>query len=886
MGRTARKVPDSQSSPIVWEAEARDAGPEQREPRAGSRFVPSKYPCGTAMVVEFHQGPVGHVIIGDGDRPDPQRRRFSDDHDVRPGVKILQRQLGAGGEPAEPCLLEEDCERFQRTQSAERVCLVGVSGHMKNDPINYPWERLWSSRDRPVELGSDGLARQLLVERWFPGGERLFPISRVAHTPCLILLGDAGMGKTRSMEAHCEAVRAEAMRKGAGDCVRWVSLATYSSAAEVAEDVFRHPDVGRCVQGTGTVRLFLDSYDEGVVRLGTLGDVIRRELERLLADGLPVERLVVRIISRPALAPDDLLPSLQRLFGPDKVGVYVLAPLSREEVTVAAKAEGVNPERFLEEVTQRRVGPLAAKPLSLRMLLAEFAAGDALARGQSDLFHDACLRHCQAWNPSRLYPASVARRLTPEQTLAVAARIAAATILSGRSQLWIGPDHGSVGEAYVTVAAVCATDPGARFAEAEVREVLECGLFADAGEHAVRFYNQSVADYLAASHLYRSGLTPVQTNELLTVTLEGELWVVPQLVETAAWLEVLSPGTLREALKRDPEAWLGSSAGLSDANRAVAATCLLALYDSGEAYDDLDVRGHYHKLDHPGLAAILRPYLVDTTRHPVARRAAASIAAACGLTELQDELVTVALDRTAPGTVRQNAVSALGAMGDDATLARVRSLATESPADDPDDEIKGRALDALWPRVLTASEVLSALTERKEPRLTGAYCLFTGGRLGFASRLTPDQVLEALQWLAAQSDRALCRTIHAQVAKTVVRAAIDHMERQDILSSMADLAVKLLRAHEPLVNTGFFHAEDPVFPARAEFCRSLAAEIVARTAPDPGVVRRSIFFSPSLLTVEDLDWIRERAAAASDAERPVWHSLERAVLPAEEVVHA
>ena len=80
-------------------------------------------------------------------------------------------------------------------------------------------------------------------------------------------------------------------------------------------------------------------------------------------------------------------------------------------------------------------------------------------------------------------------------------------------------------------------------------------------------------------------------------------------------------------------------------------------------------------MNHPGLAAELRPFITDGQRGAATRRLTLLIAEKCKLTELQPELLHVALDAADHPQVRSGAVSALKHCGDAGVPDLVRSLA-------------------------------------------------------------------------------------------------------------------------------------------------------------------------------------------------------------------
>jgi hypothetical protein len=160
----------------------------------------------------------------------------------------------------------------------------------------------------------------------------------------------------------------------------------------------------------------------------------------------------------------------------------------------------------------------------------------------------------------------------------------------------------------------------------------------------------------------------------------------------------------------------------------------------------------YGKLIHPGLAAQLRSVITDGQLGVTTRRLGFLIAEKCKLKELQPELLQVALDATDHPKVRAGALSALKQCGDASVPSLVRPLAAGNAGPDPDDDIKGNALDLLWPDHITAAELFPLLTPSVDNYL-GAYAVF---QMTLPNTLKTADLLPALEWatqLIAQSDR-------------------------------------------------------------------------------------------------------------------------------------
>ena len=158
----------------------------------------------------------------------------------------------------------------------------------------------------------------------------------------------------------------------------------------------------------------------------------------------------------------------------------------------------------------------------------------------------------------------------------------------------------------------------------------------------------------------------------------------------------------------------------------------------------------YAKLAHPGLVAQFRPVIVSRSLKTATRRVALNIAERCGLKELQPEILNVVLDRSDNHAVRATAVAALRRCCDASALSQLLALARGEAGDDPQDEIKGYALDLLWPTHISTADVFSLLTP-SDPSFFGGYANFM---FGLPTRLATPDLVPALDWATGYLRRA------------------------------------------------------------------------------------------------------------------------------------
>lgn len=259
----------------------------------------------------------------------------------------------------------------------------------------------------------------------------LKPFSAIAATPCLVLLGEPGIGKSRAIQGAAE----QELEPGVARLS--LNLRQFSSEDRLFRAIFESEPYRHWLSDESVLEILLDSLDECLIRIGTVVPILEEELR-----SAPVRRLRLRIACRTASWPATLEEALLRLWGADSFGAFELAPLRREDVRLACEIESLSSTDFLNEVQRVRAQSLAMKPVTLRLLLGTFRQNRQLPSSRSELYERGCRLFCDE-SPERR-DCRIPSRFDADQKLAVAKRIAAVTIFSNRFAVWKGPDNGEI----------------------------------------------------------------------------------------------------------------------------------------------------------------------------------------------------------------------------------------------------------------------------------------------------------------------------------------------------------------------------------------------------------------------------------------------------------
>ncbi len=728
----------------------------------------------------------------------------------------------------------------------------------------YNWKRFWCVRGGTFDLSDNGYLTDPDAEYGSIFNPGLVSTETLQETACAVLLGEPGIGKSHCIEEMWEnegALSNEELWKPL-----WFDLRGYSSEDRLIRDIFASNTVQSWIAGTGYLHIFLDSLDEGLLRIGTLAAILSSELIKL-----PVERLKLRIACRTADWPTTLETQLTKAWGEEVVQIYELAPLRKTDVEESLKASDIeNPERFFEEVDLLHAVPLAIKPITLNFLLNIYLRSGTFPPNQIDLYLEGCRILCEEPSGSRR-DAKLVGLLPADQRLAVTMRIAAITIFANRYAIWTGLDVGNVPEVDVAVRQLLGGAETSRsgtvpVTELAVREALGTGLFSSRGPDRMGWAHQTYAEFLAARYLVEHNFTIDQINGLIMHCGDPDGRLVPQLGQTSAWVGRMVPKIFEQILKSDSDHLLLSDVVVgSPADRQDLTDAPLKLSEKDKLLPyDTRIRSHLRKLDNPNLSKLLRPYISDTSRNPLARHLAIDIAEACQVQELSEDLAAVALDRSQLLDVRVNAACAVARSGTDNSKGRLLPLVTDKFDDDPEDELKGCALRATWPNFLSADDLFSNLTVRKSSSLFGAYWSFLEREL--PDQLRPQDLPRALEWLETQNPG----DTFGELVVGIVLLAWVNLDTQGIAERLAEVILLRLRSRYEL----FPHLVSHLSKKVLRFSQELVANTVKRRIlllafipqlQDPNRDPLLLLFRrPPFVSQEDLPWLLNLLTAPVD----------------------
>lgn len=701
----------------------------------------------------------------------------------------------------------------------------------------------------------------------------LVTFEAIAESPCLVLLGEPGIGKTHAIQAEQDRLINKIRQQG--NLALPLDLRSFTSEDRLVRKLFESAIFTSWVGGTHHLHIFLDSLDECLLRIDTVATLLVDELKEYRDE---LERLYLRITCRTAVWPRVLEEGLKELWGKDFVGVYELVPLRRVDVREVADANGIDPNAFLQEVNTKNAVPLAIKPITLKFLLNTYRRNGQFSPAQKlhELYLEGCRLLCEELNPSRRNSKHTGD-FNVEQRLIVAARIAAVTIFANRFAVWTEVDLGDVPSEDVLLRTLCRGSEiinGREFqvSEADVRETLDTGLFSSRGANRMGWAHQTYAEFLAAWYLKQHQLALPKMMRLIVHPDDPDSRIVPQLHETVAWLSGMMPEVFREVMKTDPDILLHSDVATADrADKAALVESLLKLYNEEKLLYQPS-SWLYANLSHLNIAAQLQPYICDATKSDDARYVAIDIAKACKVRVLQEYLADIALTPEQPYWVRVNAAGAVCRIGDQETKARLQPLAIGKAGDDPEDELKGYGLRAVWPNHITAVELFTILTQPKTKSIGGRYQDFIAKDIGQHLQLVDLPV--ALKWVEKQPSRRALNYPFGQLSDAIMLKAWEHLEAPEILNVFAKIASFRLKKHDEIIDYNHEPSFEQLLRNEDEKRHQLIEAIVSILPDSEKNPLWLVSHRTAVILYEDFLWMIERLNASKcEHNQQVWAKL-------------
>jgi hypothetical protein len=713
----------------------------------------------------------------------------------------------------------------------------------------YKWERYWVPRDGAFAFDDEGF---LLAPYKDPQWRKLqrtdiVEFREIEAKPCLVLLGEPGIGKTFALDGQ----------RSVGNVLS-LNLGTYANEQRLIDDLFGSKQFRSWSGDGGELRLFLDSFDECLLRLDNVASLLADQVQRLKA----INGLSFRIASRTAEWRIGLEESLRKVWGSENVGVYELAPLTRDQVRVALEAEGISPVPFIQEVIDREVVSFAIKPLTLDLLIRIWKKrGGSLPPTQKEIYEQGCLELCSESNPERDTP-QLRRHLTGDQRLAIAAHIAAATLFCKRSAILVNSRSTDALETDLTMSELSQGEVRFRHTLLPVnsdnlRETFDTGLFTARGPDRLGWAHQTYAEFLASCYLEQQDVSTSQIADLIRHPFDLEKKLVPQLHETAAWIATNRKDIFQQILKSEPDVLLRSDVATADdkTKSHLVDAIINAASEPMFRTDWWRIRSRYRKLRYSDLvkqlaAKLEDQQLVDTGKHEVIH-----MIEACDIRQLHTALARIAVNSTIDVELRLHAADIVTWHGDKKTKCKLRPIALGQCGASDNEELRGAGLRSCWPECLTTNELFRSL-EAPVDADTSRYSLFIQNE-NLVDKIPNKDLPIALQWAEAQAENHPFFPFGEIIHKILERAAVFLNDRQVRRAFVAALLSRLRKHDYANGDNGLTELLEADCALRRK-CINEVLKLFTDPSHDGFLVTR---WGVHLVQSQDLKWLLNRLAS-------------------------
>ena len=614
----------------------------------------------------------------------------------------------------------------------------------------HEWTRFWCPYPGRVPFAYDGFLADPSEQSSCLGNSELVTLEQLTSSQVLILLGEPGLGKSQALEDSHSTI--EAKVKANGHKTLFLDLAGCDDSYRLDKELFLHPAIAEWQRSDYHLYLLLDSFDECFLGIENLAYIFSKELRKYEDQS---DRLHLWITCRTAVWPSFLEEDFEKIWSKEKVKTYQLAPLRREDVRRAVEVSGnICADSFLKEIQEKRLTSLAIKPITLKFLISVHGKqGQKLLENQKlhELYFEGCRALCKEIKDKKRHRQRSISKLSEDQKTVVAARIAAMMMFSNHSSIYIGELPTSL-EKDIIFRDICEgyeTAQSRRFeiSKEVVWEVINTGLFASKGADYIGYAHRTYAEFLSAWYLSEHRVSKPDIMDLIVHPSETDSRIIPQLYETTSWIASTNDEIFHEVLRTDPDVLIRSDLLSTQDIRTkeLFVRSMLDLCDKGDLGYTYRYRA-YRSLTYPGLSQQLSSYIANKKANTYARYLAMDIAEDCHLEAVHPLLAKVALDDAQPYVLRFRAARIVADSASSVERIKLKPLVFSTREQDPEDELRGYALQAVYPDHMTTQELLDCLSSpRRNGIIGGAYQDFIAKEL--PQRVPSSDLAITLQWL-------------------------------------------------------------------------------------------------------------------------------------------
>jgi len=741
--------------------------------------------------------------------------------------------------------------------------------------VIIPWKRFWVPLGAEISCGfrGDGFLDDPETE-WNRNHEVAKHLDVLLAKKCLILSGEPGLGKTTALEQAFPGVEHAA---GGDAATIWIRFRDVPDSSVFTRRVFDSARWKSWLASDQIITLVLDGLDEGLLKIKDFLSFLTAELRPN-----PVERLRLIIACRTADWPTAAGNKLLSFWSGDTTkSFWELCPLRKQDAEQAAASNQIAVKDFLEQVYEKNVVTLAARPTTLFFLLRQFKDRARLEGTHREIYERGIRDLCDEPDPERAEPGQVVaagrNKFTTDQLRDGAAYLAAMLILSGRSAISFGNFGTAAGDGDLHLGSFFENSNSQNLFSSDLLHAsLATALFSSRGEQRLGFTHQTFAECLAARHI--RNLPLIQLRELFCRVDGQQEYVIPQLAETAAWLAGGDDEFLQHLLRNDPEVLLRSDiTRIQGSRKHEVVEAVLEKAKRLELFDDIGLRRFFSSLKHDRLGQQLWPYINNNSLNIIVRRLSLEIAEECEVKELNTDLLAMVHDSHVDQQIKDGAARVLKKTLRDDELNKLEPLVRGECGPDPDDQLKAYALERLVPTRWSVSHASQWMQWPKNDHFHGGYWMFL--HYHAPSNVTLADLPELLQFLHSIDNCFDTLSPFCRLAHKVFCLALSNLKIEPIREGAVGLWRERRRHFQH--PRGDTDAEDLVNLWNTDTVRrEFASAVLLDQDTTDDDISRLLFEAFPLLEPRDLEWALSQVSSVSAERRSLWiHAIRYLTYP-------
>jgi hypothetical protein len=610
--------------------------------------------------------------------------------------------------------------------------------------------------------------------------EKAYRLSELENESLLILLGEAGIGKSQALKTEYEIGKRNSVPSV------FIDLGKVTSSEDIFAPIFDQAQALSTSQNTNNaLHVYCDAFDEIALEKTSVLGWLAKAINELPSDLREGNRVRLLISTRPVAweaAHTDTLKSALRIDAKDEVQ-FVLQPLIEHDVETA-----LGQDKY--EKVPSNLKELLRRPIFLALYI-EAASEDESDTSVAGLYEQ-FVRH-------RIYK-TVSLYDEVELYFLILGRLSLLSLMAHKSLISLNALPQSLEENQFhwseIVGSKITTREKATGQERswEVDEELAwkalkvAPLIKKTGEWEHKSYPEFMAGYYLANLPNARHLTE---EYLGSPTGTDDQWrPAESTIEILKWASCFNKAVRSKLIQSAPDTLARHDLAMWDdeSKHHLVDSLLLALSDE-KFYDwGLVELSTVSQLHHPTIVYQLRTAIQDLDLGVMARRFSINLAEEFGLNDLTEDIWNIAKNEKEPSHLRREAISAVNKLSEEYSKQFKELLVSLNSREESGEELRGKLLNILWPKFLSFGELLGFLKPVQKQSYIGFYHHFLCELK--VENLNAREALQAIEWLSTDdlSDDYSFKRAKANICAAIIPRLDNEKVREAIAENIESIS--------------------------------------------------------------------------------------------------